>query len=52
MAGKPVEVFEPHQRLPIAPWLLWSGAHVVTAVRGDSMIDAGMYEGDLVILLP
>jgi SOS-response transcriptional repressor LexA len=52
MAGKPVEMFEPHQRLPIPPWLVWSVAHVVTAVRSDSMIDAGMCEGDLVILLP
>jgi hypothetical protein len=36
MAGKPVEVFGPHQRLPIPPWLLRSGARDVTAVRGRS----------------
>jgi hypothetical protein len=46
MAGKPVEVFEPYQRLPIPPWLLRSGTHDVRAVRGDPMIDAGMCGGD------
>ena len=52
MAGKPVEVFEPHQKLPLPLWLLRSGTHVVTAARGDSTIDAGMCEGDLVVLPP
>jgi hypothetical protein len=52
MAGKPVEVFEPHQRPPIPPRLLRSGTHVVTTVRGDSTVDAGMCGADLVVLPP
>jgi repressor LexA len=50
MAGKPVEVFEHHETLQVPPWLLRSGTHFVMEVRGDSMIDDGIREGDLVIV--
>jgi repressor LexA len=50
MAGKPVEVFEHHEPILVPPMLLRSGTHFVVEVRGDSMIDDGIREGDLVIV--
>jgi repressor LexA len=50
MAGKPVEVFEHHETILIPPWLLRGGTHFVVEVRGESMIDDGIREGDLVIV--
>jgi repressor LexA len=50
MAGKPVEVFEHHEPILVPPMLLRAGAHFVVEVRGDSMIDDGIREGDLVIV--
>lgn len=50
MAGKPVEVFEEREAIQVPPWLLRTGTHFVMEVRGDSMIDDGIREGDLVIV--
>jgi repressor LexA len=50
MAGKPVEVFEEHEPILVPPMLLRAGTHFVMEVRGDSMIDDGIREGDLVIV--
>ncbi len=50
MAGKPVEVFEHPETIQVPPWLLRGGTHFVMEVRGDSMIDDGIREGDLVIV--
>jgi repressor LexA len=50
MAGKPVEVFENHEQILVPPMLLRAGTHFVMEVRGDSMIDDGIREGDLVIV--
>jgi repressor LexA len=50
MAGKPVEVFENHEPILVPPMLLRAGTHFVMEVRGDSMIDDGIREGDLVIV--
>ena len=50
MAGQPVEVFEAHEPILIPPMLLRTGAHFVMQVMGDSMIDDGIREGDLVIV--
>ena len=50
MAGKPVEVFENHEPLLVPPLLLRAGTHFAMEVRGDSMIDDGIREGDLVIV--
>lgn len=50
MAGKPVEIFEHQEAIQIPPWLLKSGTHFVMEVRGDSMIDDGIHEGDLVVV--
>jgi repressor LexA len=50
MAGKPVEIFEHHEPILVPPRLLRAGTHFVMEVRGDSMIDDGIREGDLVIV--
>jgi repressor LexA len=50
MAGKPVEVFEDHEPILVPPMLLRAGTHFVMEVRGDSMIDDGIREGDFVIV--
>jgi repressor LexA len=50
MAGEPVEVFEDHEPILVPPLLLRTGTHFVMEVRGDSMIDDGIREGDLVII--
>jgi repressor LexA len=50
MAGRPVEVFEDHEPMLVPPMLLRTGTHFVMEVRGDSMIDDGIREGDLVIV--
>jgi repressor LexA len=50
MAGKPVEVFEHHEPILVPPMLLRAGTHFVMEVRGDSMIDDGIREGDLVVV--
>jgi repressor LexA len=50
MAGKPVEVFEDHEPIVVPPMLLRAGTHFAMEVRGDSMIDDGIREGDLVIV--
>ena len=50
LAGTPVEVFEDHEPILVPPLLLRTGTHFVMEVRGDSMIDDGIREGDLVIV--
>jgi repressor LexA len=50
MAGKPVEMFEDHEPILVPPMLLRAGTHFAMEVRGDSMIDDGIREGDLVIV--
>jgi repressor LexA len=50
MAGHPVEVFEAHEPILIPSMLLRTGAHFVMQGRGDSMIDDGIREGNLVIV--
>jgi repressor LexA len=50
MAGKPVEIFEDHEPILVPPMLLRAGTHFVMEVKGDSMIDDGIREGDLVIV--
>jgi repressor LexA len=50
MAGKPVEVFEDHEPILVPPMLLRAGTHFVMEVRGDSMIEDGIREGDLVVV--
>lgn len=51
-AGKPIEAVSGNERLEVPPHLLGrrTGEHYVLEVVGDSMIEEGIHEGDLVIV--
>jgi repressor LexA len=49
-AGSPIESLPDDERVSVPSDFLRSGDHYVLMVRGDSMIDEGVYDGDLVIV--
>jgi repressor LexA len=50
-AGVPVSAIQNHQQdIACPPDILASGDHFALEVKGDSMIDAGIHEGDIVII--
>jgi repressor LexA len=51
-AGKPIEAVAGTETLPIPPSLLRGarGDHYVLRVEGDSMIDEGIHDGDLIVV--
>ncbi|MFL2770383.1 MAG: transcriptional repressor LexA [Rhodospirillaceae bacterium] len=50
-AGIPVEALsDPSSHLDVPPSLLGSGDHYALTIEGDSMIDAGIFDGDTVII--
>ncbi|MFC5068434.1 transcriptional repressor LexA [Flaviflagellibacter deserti] len=50
-AGVPIEAIQTRSHtVTVPPEMLSSGEHYALEVRGDSMIDAGILEGDLVII--
>src|SRR5262245_38607142 len=50
-AGVPISAIQNHtQDIPVPPDLAGSGEHFALEVRGDSMIDAGINEGDIIIV--
>jgi repressor LexA len=50
-AGVPISAIQNHtQDIPVPPDLMGSGEHFALEVKGDSMIDAGIQEGDIVII--
>jgi repressor LexA len=50
-AGVPISAIQTHTHdIACPPDLLTSGEHFALEVRGDSMIDAGIHDGDLVII--
>jgi repressor LexA len=49
-AGVPIEALEGSTSLPVPAALLGSGEHFALEVRGDSMIEAGILDGDTVII--
>ncbi len=52
-AGRPIESVSGHERVPVPPHLLQGplGDHYVLRVQGDSMIEEGIHDGDLVVVL-
>ena len=52
-AGRPIEAVSGDDRVPVPPHLLSGpqGDHFVLTVSGDSMIDEGIHDGDLVVVL-
>jgi repressor LexA len=50
-AGVPISAIQNHmQDIPVPPDLVGGGEHFALEVRGDSMIDAGISEGDIIIV--
>ena len=50
-AGTPIEAIQQERdRLPVPETLLGAGEHFVLEVQGDSMINAGILDGDFVVI--
>lgn len=49
-AGQPIEVVASNESIAVPPHLTARGENFVLKVRGDSMIDDGVFDGDLVII--
>jgi repressor LexA len=49
-AGVPIEAFEDHSMLPVPAALLGSGEHYALEVSGDSMVEAGILDGDFALI--
>jgi repressor LexA len=50
-AGTPISAIQTHTHdIPCPPDLLGNGEHFALEVRGDSMIEAGIHDGDTVII--
>ncbi|MGB3739626.1 MAG: transcriptional repressor LexA [Pontixanthobacter sp.] len=49
-AGAPIEAFEEHSSLPVPAALLGPGDHYALEVSGDSMIEAGIFDGDYALI--
>ncbi len=49
-AGAPIEALEGSQMLPVPAALLGAGEHYALEVSGDSMIEAGIFDGDFALI--
>jgi repressor LexA len=49
-AGRPIEPFPDEERIEVPSSLLGKGEHFVLRVRGDSMIEDGIRDGDYVVV--
>jgi repressor LexA len=49
-AGSPIESLPDNETIYVPPDFLRSGEHFVLKVRGESMIDDGIHDGDLVVI--
>ena len=50
-AGTPIEAIQTHSHsISVPPEMLGSGEHFALDVRGDSMVDAGIFDGDTVLI--
>lgn len=49
-AGVPIEALEGQSTLPVPAALLGSGEHYALEVSGDSMVEAGILDGDLALV--
>ena len=49
-AGTPIEALEGQTMLPIPAALLGAGEHYALEVSGDSMVEAGIFDGDLALI--
>jgi repressor LexA len=49
-AGKPFEIIEGSELLRVPRFLLSSGKNLALRVLGDSMVDAGIRDGDIIVV--
>ena len=49
-AGQPIEVIEEYETIPVPRSLFSTGEFFALGVKGDSMIDEGIFDGDTVIV--
>lgn len=49
-AGRPLEVYEIQEHIDVPEEMLASGENVALKIRGDSMVDSGIYDGDIVVV--
>jgi repressor LexA len=50
-AGTPIEAIQTHSHtISVPPEMLGAGEHFALEVRGDSMIEAGIFDGDTVLI--
>jgi repressor LexA len=49
-AGMPIEAFEDSTLLPVPAALLGPGEHYALEVSGDSMVEAGIFDGDYALI--
>ena len=49
-AGVPIEAFEGSTMLPVPAALLGAGEHYALEVAGDSMVEAGIFDGDYALI--
>ena len=49
-AGAPIEAIEGQSSLPVPAALLGPGDHYALEVSGDSMIEAGIFDGDFALI--
>jgi repressor LexA len=49
-AGMPIEAIEGHSMLPVPAALLGAGEHYALEVSGDSMVEAGILNGDYALI--
>jgi repressor LexA len=49
-AGAPIEALEDHSHLTVPASMLGSGEHYALEVSGDSMIEAGIFNGDYALI--
>ncbi len=50
-AGTPIEAIQTHSHsITVPPEMLGGGEHYALEIRGDSMIDAGIFDGDTVLI--
>lgn len=49
-AGVPIEAFETSATLPVPAALLGAGEHYALEVSGDSMVEAGIFDGDYALV--
>merc|ERR1712039_293703 len=49
-AGAPIEALEGQSTLPVPAALLGPGEHYALEVSGDSMVEAGIFDGDFALV--